>query len=156
MNRLSDDDSIDNSSPDNPEEEEESSKERRGWKRERRVIKRFSDGRLKAAYLFIHSGTGFLTWLAFIAALTEFGFSLSMNNLSSGALHIFYGFFFILMGYFLSGYKSKLKSYLENESASNLAETVERQKTIWLIICVFCILLYLFQLTQKVLTLLQK
>lgn len=152
--RNSNDGSSEGSLTDVPEHDDsteansDDKKDRRGWGRERRVIKRFDHPLLNSASRNILLWNNILIGLVSAGAIVEFLVAFT-KSLIEGSAHVFFGFFFVMLAYFLTLYKTKIRNYLDNESATNLAEMVDQQKTLWLIFGVFGFIFLAVSITFK-------
>ncbi|MCB0366825.1 MAG: hypothetical protein H6624_06935 [Bdellovibrionaceae bacterium] len=122
--------------------------DRRNQGRDRRIIERFSDSRVRDGMMQIRF------WIRIVFGILV---AIAMVRLSYGVYRgvqyvthaIFDGTFLAIYASTIYQYDRSIGIYLENESVNNFEKTVDRQRTIWMVFSILSALYLLVSIILK-------
>jgi preprotein translocase subunit SecG len=106
---------------------------------DRRMIERFSDGRVSAALTQTKIWLRVLAGFLIVAAIAEV-IRGCLNGVHEILFAVFIGTFLALFAILLLQYSTTINYYLKNESVNNLSAVHDRELTLWKTTGIFAIL----------------
>jgi ribosomal protein S19 len=123
--------------------------DRRGEKRDRRIIERFSDSRVRQGMMqirfWVRIVVGILATLMMVRLV--FGVYSGVKHLPAALFDATILAIFIAQFWY---YLHSIGIYLTNESVNNFEKTVDRQRSIWMVFCILTILYLIISVALKI------
>ncbi|MBT4761633.1 MAG: hypothetical protein HOO06_08060 [Bdellovibrionaceae bacterium] len=112
---------------------------------DRRIIERFSNVKIRDAFVQIRTWVKILFVLCILAAVYQIGYGFYAGGQQMG-IGFLYGTFFIFITTYLYRYQDVLSLFLENDSVTNLENTIEKELSIWVLVGLISILVVIISL----------
>ena len=118
--------------------------------RDRRIIKRFSDARLKQAMIGVHAWMKVIAGACLALGVFDIGLAIyksvtttKMSDATFATMDMMMAAVFVFYGFMCLRFNANVKDYLGNESAQNLAQSMEKLRLISLTVGALLCLMFI-------------